>query len=114
MVRNERGGDGLAVPSRSRFGPRSSVRSFEDYDPEHAPNLQRGQETRRLPFAYTDGGVLQNQPLGMAKNLVDLNHHHQHQENRFYLFVSPSPMSGMQNLALGETTMDMAHRAAAS
>ena len=23
-------------------------------------------------FAYTDGGVFQNEPLGLAKNLVDL------------------------------------------
>jgi predicted acylesterase/phospholipase RssA len=58
-------------------------------------------------FTYTDGGVLQNQPLGLAKNLVDENDHHIENDNRFYLFVSPSPMDGMQNLALHEANTDM-------
>jgi Patatin-like phospholipase len=40
-------------------------------------------------FTYSDGGILQNQPLGMAKNLVDMIDNHQDQESRFYLFVSP-------------------------
>jgi hypothetical protein len=39
-------------------------------------------------FIYSDGGILQNQPLGMAKNLVDPIDLHR-QEKRFYLFVSP-------------------------
>jgi len=58
-------------------------------------------------FTYTDGGVLQNQPLGMAKNLVDENDHHLQNDNRFYLFVSPSPMDGKQNLGLHEANADM-------
>ena len=53
-------------------------------------------------FTYTDGGVLQNQPLGMAKNLVDLNDNHLDNDNRFYLFVSPSPMDGKQDLSIQE------------
>jgi Patatin-like phospholipase len=53
-------------------------------------------------FTYTDGGVLQNQPLGMAKNLVDLNDGHLNNERRFYLFVSPSPMTGEANWKLDE------------
>jgi hypothetical protein len=44
-------------------------------------------DTRR--FTYTDGGVLQNQPLGLAKKLVDLQDEHFAQECRYYLFVSP-------------------------
>jgi hypothetical protein len=40
-------------------------------------------------FTYSDGGVLQNQPLGTAKDLVDMTDKHLDQENRFYLFVSP-------------------------
>jgi len=58
-------------------------------------------------FTYTDGGVLQNQPLGMAKNLVDLNDRHLNNENRFYLFVSPSPMEGKQNLELHEANANI-------
>jgi len=40
-------------------------------------------------FTYTDGGVFQNQPIGLAKNLVDLIDDHQNSESRSYLFVSP-------------------------
>lgn len=40
-------------------------------------------------FTYSDGGIFRNQPLGMAKNLVDMVDRHQNQEERFYLFVSP-------------------------
>jgi hypothetical protein len=58
-------------------------------------------------FTYTDGGVLQNQPLGMAKNLVDANDHHLNNQNRFYLFVSPSPMEGRQNLDLHEASTNL-------
>ncbi|HEY1254629.1 MAG TPA: hypothetical protein VGF01_07610 [Terracidiphilus sp.] len=58
-------------------------------------------------FTYTDGGILQNQPLGMAKNLVDENDQHLENDNRFYFFVSPSPMEGMQNLDLHEANADM-------
>ena len=43
-------------------------------------------------FTYTDGGVFQNEPLGMAKNLVEqvpggrLN-----AAQRGYLFIAPKP-----------------------
>jgi hypothetical protein len=40
-------------------------------------------------FAYTDGGVFQNEPLGLAKALVDGIDHQLDEENRFYIFVSP-------------------------
>jgi len=41
-------------------------------------------------FTYTDGGVFQNEPLGMAKDLVDLEDPtHTGTESRFYLFVAP-------------------------
>ena len=43
----------------------------------------------------------------MAKNLVDENDNHLENENRFYLFVSPSPMNGKQNLALHEADADI-------
>jgi predicted acylesterase/phospholipase RssA len=48
-------------------------------------------------FTYTDGGVLQNQPIGIAKNLVDVVDGHEDQENRFYLFVSPHAKFGDSN-----------------
>jgi len=40
-------------------------------------------------FCYTDGGVFQNEPLGMAKDFVDIiDPEHVDTDNRFYLFVS--------------------------
>ncbi len=67
------------------------------------------QNAQSINFTYSDGGVLQNQPLGMAKNLVDENDQHLGNDNRFYLFVSPSPMEGKQELQLDETNTTMVH-----
>lgn len=41
-------------------------------------------------YVYTDGGLFQNEPLGLAKNLVDmLDPNHEQHDQRFYLFVAP-------------------------
>lgn len=49
-------------------------------------------------FAYTDGGTFQNEPLGMAKNLVDkIDPDHLDHDNRYYLFVSPSGKNSTSN-----------------
>jgi Patatin-like phospholipase len=48
-------------------------------------------------FTYSDGGILQNQPLGMAKNLVDMIDRHTNQAERFYLFVSPHAKDPAEN-----------------
>jgi len=46
-------------------------------------------------FTYTDGGTFQNEPLGLAKNLVDeIDPGHLDTENRFYLFVAPGARGG--------------------
>jgi len=50
-------------------------------------NLSRHEETKR--FSYTDGGVFQNEPLGLAKELVDQSPPSQDSNARFYLFVAP-------------------------
>jgi hypothetical protein len=43
-------------------------------------------------FTYTDGGVFQNEPLGMAKNLVEqIPGGRLHADQRGYLFVAPKP-----------------------
>jgi predicted acylesterase/phospholipase RssA len=72
-------------------------------------------------FAYTDGGVLQNQPLGLAKNLVDMLVQervdsgdltaHNDADNRLYLFVSPhSLQSGTSDFSANEANFRrMAH-----
>jgi hypothetical protein len=86
------------------FRTKDLQRIMADYRPSHTlvpfP-------TDPYTFTYTDGGVLQNQPLGMAKNLVDGNDNHLENDNRFYLFVSPSPMDGKQNLDLNEANVNM-------
>jgi hypothetical protein len=48
-------------------------------------------------FSYTDGGTFQNEPIGLAKNLVDKLDNHLDVENRFYLFVSPGAKSSTAN-----------------
>ncbi len=62
-----------------------------------------GQPPKAKGFAYTDGGILQNQPLGMAKNFVNAKVHALMQEerveeavsmasDRLYAFISPNPV----------------------
>jgi hypothetical protein len=42
-------------------------------------------------YAYTDGGTFQNEPLGLAKNLVDkFDSEHLLNDERHYLFVAPN------------------------
>ncbi len=61
------------------------VRNKSDYN---SPNLE-SQILSAQNFCYTDGGVFQNEPLGMAKDLVDIiDPEHVDTENRYYLFVS--------------------------
>jgi predicted acylesterase/phospholipase RssA len=49
-------------------------------------------------FAYTDGGVFENEPLGLAKDLVDeIDVNHQDHHNRFYLYISPGAKSSAAN-----------------
>jgi Patatin-like phospholipase len=56
-------------------------------------------------FAYTDGGVFQNEPLGLAKNLVDLIDRpaqglassFQNADSRFYLYVAPGAKTSEAN-----------------
>jgi hypothetical protein len=71
---------------RTQDVERSAKAEPQDYPSE---NLMPWNNDPRT-FTYTDGGVFQNQPLGMAKNMVDEVDQHQDQENRFYLFVSPN------------------------
>ena len=62
-------------------------RTVADYPPvpPRVTSILPGQR-----FTYTDGGTFQNEPLGMAKNLVDQIDNHRNTDSRFYLYVSPS------------------------
>ena len=78
------------------FRPQDLQRSAngepEDYPPDNLEPWDHDPST----FTYSDGGILQNQPLGIAKNLVDRIDHHMNQERRFYLFVSPHALRYLQ------------------
>jgi len=73
------------VAFRAQDVQRSAKQETADYPSD---NLEEWDHDP-AKFTYSDGGILQNQPLGMAKNLVDLIDQHMNQERRFYLFVSP-------------------------
>ncbi|HEY9617850.1 MAG TPA: DUF3376 domain-containing protein, partial [Microcoleaceae cyanobacterium] len=61
-------------------------------------NDLKSESDRVYKFAYTDGGVFENEPLGMAKNLVDkLDPGHRDYKNRFYLYVAPGAKGSTTN-----------------
>ena len=70
------------------FRPCDLSRNVQDYQ---TPFLSPWQQSPR-DFTYTDGGVFQNQPIGLAKNLVDGIDQHQDSDTRSYLFISPKPL----------------------
>ncbi|HEV2803555.1 MAG TPA: patatin-like phospholipase family protein [Chthoniobacterales bacterium] len=47
-----------------------------------------------IKHAFTDGGVFQNEPLGLAKRLVDATDKQKDEPNRFYLFIAPGAKTG--------------------
>jgi hypothetical protein len=73
------------------FRVQDLVRSIWEYpSPDLVKTPWGGQDS--TTFAYTDGGVFQNQPLGMAKNLVELVPEGRlHAAQRGYLFIAPEP-----------------------
>jgi hypothetical protein len=60
-------------------------RTLADYTGTTPPTFPQ----LNMNFAYTDGGVFQNEPLGMAKDFVDQIDNHQNSDTRFYLFIAP-------------------------
>jgi hypothetical protein len=84
---------------------RSAKAEPDDYPPENLEPWDRDPTT----FTYSDGGILQNQPLGIAKNLVDLLDNHMNQETRFYLFVSPHAKDPSANDSFHAANADYLH-----
>src|SRR5262252_7174808 len=81
------------------FRVRSLSRDQKDYD---SPNIVPFQASP-VSFTYTDGGTFQNQPLGLAKDLVDLEDpHHLETHSRFYLFISPHDKGSEANRTFNE------------
>jgi hypothetical protein len=57
-----------------------------------------------VTFTFTDGGTFQNEPLGLAKNLVDqIPNSHEEADRRFYLFISPHDKASTENTAILES-----------
>jgi predicted acylesterase/phospholipase RssA len=58
-------------------------------------------------FTYTDGGVFQNEPLGMAKNLVENQPGgHLNAEQRGYVFIAPQPKKSGEILYTNDSNVD--------
>jgi hypothetical protein len=88
------------------FRTQDLVREISDFEdsPFLVKELWNGEAS--TTFTYTDGGVFQNEPLGMAKNLVDLlPGGHLNAGCRGYLYIAPKPKSSQ---AVGETTFSAA------
>jgi hypothetical protein len=108
------------------FRPKAVQHTVEEYGerlPEDKSLWQEGKiyvdwtyKTSPWHFAHSDGGVLQNQPLGIAKNLVDVavaerearlgQAAHCDSADRLYVFVSPNSVkSSAQHLRTGTITI---------
>ncbi len=87
------------------FRTKDLARNQSEYDDPFLVNF--ASEVR--PFTYTDGGIYQNEPLGLAKNLVDLvDPGHLGTERRFYLFVAPGARGGTSSSQFREKTANLA------
>jgi Patatin-like phospholipase len=74
------------------FSVQDLVRNITDFmeSPYLVKSLWGGSHS--TSFCYTDGGVFQNEPLGMAKNIVEeLPNGHLNATRRGYLFIAPQP-----------------------
>lgn len=65
-------------------------------------------------FVYTDGGVFENEPLGLAKDLVDqIDQQHLDHHNRFYLYVAPGAKHSNGNPDIEESNANYLNAGAA-
>ena len=90
---------------RAQDVSRSATNEPDDYTDPNLVSWEHDPAT----FTYSDGGILQNQPLGMAKNLVDMIDGHIHQSSRFYLFVSPHAKDPQANDTFHANSADYLH-----
>jgi hypothetical protein len=78
------------------FRVQDLARNMVDYPNEDLVKDLWGGSPSRF-FTYTDGGVFQNEPLGMAKNLVELLPDGRLTAlKRGYLFIAPHPKSSQE------------------
>ncbi len=96
------------------FRVRELVRDFAEY--ASSPRITKWASTPR-PFPYSDGGLFQNEPLGIAKDFVDEIDQHADSDSRFYLFVAPGAKASTANSqfnAAGSTFVRTAEAIAAA
>ena len=74
------------------FAVSAILREKADYDPVNLETPFSADDT--ATFTYCDGGMFDNEPLGMAKGLVDGIDNHNNEDNRFYFFVCPHSRKG--------------------
>ena len=89
------------------FRVQDLLRNMVDYtsSPFLDNSLWNGAPSRY--FTYTDGGVFQNEPLGMAKNLVEnLPGGHLNAEQRGYVFIAPQPKKSGEVLYTSDPNVD--------
>lgn len=82
------------------FRVKNLTRHYKEYLPSaYLPAIPKGSfPTEDRIFTYTDGGTFENEPLGLAKNLVDnIDPTHLHNDARYYLFIAPSARIGTSN-----------------
>jgi hypothetical protein len=78
------------------FRVQDLVRNVVDFPSEFLVKELWGGNPSRF-FTYTDGGVFQNEPLGMAKNLVELlPDGHLNALDRGYCFIAPQPKTSRE------------------
>jgi hypothetical protein len=81
------------------------VKQLHRLETEYIRHHRDKWEVPEKDFAYTDGGIFQNEPLGLAKNLVDLIDRpadspasgYQNADSRFYLYVAPGAKASDAN-----------------
>ncbi len=79
------------------FPVRFITRRRDEYNEAYLSAVDWPPAERTRPLPYVDGGVFNNEPLGLAKGMVDENDRHRDNDNRFYLYVSPSPKLSARN-----------------
>lgn len=86
------------------FRVQNLERSLDCYNssPSFDPTCFGGHTTRS--FTYTDGGLFQNEPLGLAKNLVDSVDQHLDSDQRAYLYIAPDPKTSSADPAFNATS----------
>lgn len=86
------------------FRTKDLIRNHVEYTSAFLPPVPEGSfSAPNRSFTYTDGGTFENEPLGMAKKLVDiLDPTHGQYDERFYLFVSPGRRASTSNSQFNE------------